>query len=52
MNLKFFQESGKKKLLFKNYFSKILKKGQGYEECDDSSHSLYPPKISSFLNFF
>ena len=35
----------------KNQISKILKNYQGYEECEDSSHSSYPCEFFSILGF-
>ena len=31
---------------------KILKNSQGYEECEESSHSSYPPNFSLVWSFF
>ena len=35
----------------KNRNPKILKNSQGYEECEESSHSSYLPKFSTSLEF-
>ena len=37
---------------WKNKNKKILKKSQGYKECEESSHSSYPPKSPFLWTFF